>query len=624
MSDSAVAAPAVMVNVTTRLETVHLLWSILREEGFEPAVSRAAELAAAGVTPQLHADLHASAGNFELAYHSASQAQAGENGARHARVALFADALGRGEVARHHSEMAVAAQASAATLEWAAWLINDCGAHSAAAHMLRAYRHGEPKDAHGPWWLAISLGALSGPGVRDERRTALAQAYALDPAVDPALPLQLALALREARDWAALEHLSRDMLTRNPADAEMAWQLSHAQWQCNDAAAAEATMRAANAASPGNADVLAAIGFYLCEQARYEESEAMLHQALAANPHAVTPAVDLADLELRRGFWTSGWKRFEARLARDDREPNNIVSVMARLCPRRRGETLAGKTLVVHSELGNGDDIHMVRYVPQLAARVRAEGGRLVLCVRKSLQPLLGRFYEDCVSIEDGPLGAPDYSLPMMSLPLVLNLQPEQVRGGAYLRADAGKAALWRERLRAHAPQARLHVGLVWAGSPTHRRDDKRSIARAALEPLLSLADVAFYSLTPGRAADVAVMTAQGHRVFDMTADYQTGLDDVAAHLTALDALVTIDSAPLHLGGALGRPVLGMLDHVSHWAWGNAETQAWYDSLELFRQPQPGQWAPVVERVTARLQALMADDASNVVPGTAAHPVANG
>ncbi|MFP3582864.1 tetratricopeptide repeat-containing glycosyltransferase family protein [Paraburkholderia sp. SIMBA_055] len=624
MSDSAVAAPAVMVNVTTRLETVHLLWSILREEGFEPAISRAAELAAAGVTPQLHADLHASAGNFELAYHSASQAQAGENGARHARVALFADALGRGEVARHYSELAVAAQPPTATLEWAAWLINDCGAHSAAAHMLRAYRQRKPEDAHGPWWLAISLGALSGPGVRDERRTVLAQAYTLDPAVDPALPLQLALALREARDWAALEHLSRDMLTRNPADAEMAWQLSHAQWQCNDAAAAEATMRAANAASPGNADVLAAIGFYLCEQARYEESEAMLHQALAANPHAVTPAVDLADLELRRGSWTSGWKRFEARLARDDREPNNIVSVMARLCPRRRGETLAGKTLVVHSELGNGDDIHMVRYVPQLAARVRAEGGRLVLCVRKSLQPLLGRFYEDCVSIEDGPLGAPDYSLPMMSLPLVLNLQPEQVRGGAYLRADPGKAALWRERLRAHAPQARLHVGLVWAGSPTHRRDDKRSIARAALEPLLSLADVAFYSLTPGRAADVAVMTAQGHRVFDMTADYQTGFDDVAAHLMALDALVTIDSAPLHLGGALGRPVLGMLDHVSHWAWGNEETQAWYDSLELFRQPQPGQWAPVVERVTARLQTLMAEDASNVVSGAVAHPVANG
>ncbi|WP_025598912.1 hypothetical protein [Burkholderia sp. WSM2230] len=624
MSDSALADPAVMVNVTTRLETVHLLWSILREEGWEAAVSRAAELAAAGVTPQLHADLHASAGHFEQAYQSASQGQAGPNGARHARVALFADALGRGEVARHYSEMAVAAQPLAETLEWTVWLINHCGAHSAAAHMLRAYQRREPRDARGPWWLAISLGALGGPGVRDERRSALAYAYALDPAVDPALPLQLALALREARDWSAVEQVCREALARNPADAEMAWQLSHAQWQCNDAAAAEATMRGVDAASPGNADVLAAIGFYLGEQARYEESETMLHEALMANSNAVTPAVDLADLELRRGAWTSGWQRFEARLSREDREPNNIVSVMARLCPRWHGETLAGKTLVVHSELGNGDDIHMVRYVPQLAARVREQGGRLVLCVRKSLQALLARFYDDCVSIEEGPLGAPNYSLPLMSLPLVLDLQPQQVRGDAYLHADAGKVAAWRKRLRAHAPQARLHVGLVWAGSPTHRRDHRRSIAPAALEPLLSLADVAFYSLTPGRMAEIAVMTARGYSVCDMTADYPSGFDDVAAHMAALDALVTIDSAPLHLGGALGRPVFAMLDHVSHWAWGNEETQAWYDSVELFRQPQPGQWAPVVERVTARLKALMAAGTSSANAGPVALPLANG
>jgi len=109
-----------------------------------------------------------------------------------------------------------------------------------------------------------------------------------------------------------------------------------------------------------------------------------------------------------------------------------------------------------------------------------------------------------------------------------------------------------------------------------------------------------------------------------MTAQYHAGFDDVAAHLGALDALVTVDSAPLHLGGALGRPVLAMLDHVSHWAWGNEEAQPWYDSVELFRQPEPGHWAPVIERVTARLQALMATGASSVESSHAAHPAVIG
>ncbi len=448
--------------------------------------------------------------------------------------------------------------------------------------------------------------ALATSSAQTERRATLARAYALNPELDPALPLQLALAFREICAWPTVERICRERLARNPADAEMAWQLSHAQWQSNDAAAAEATMRAVDRAAPGNPHVSAAIGMYLAEQACYDASEAALRAALALDPSTVEAAVDLADLELRRGAWTSGWPRFEARLARADREPNNIVTVMAALCPRWWGESLAGKTLVVHSEQGSGDDIQMVRFVPRMAARVHAEGGRLVLAVRRALQPLFVRFYADCVSIEDGPLGTPDYGLPMMSLPLALDLRPDELRGAPYLHADVVKMAAWRERLHACAPDAKRHVGLVWSGSPTHRRDAKRSIPLAALAPLLTLPDVVFYPLTPGRHEDAAALLAQGYRVCDLTAAYESGFDDVAAHLGVLDALVTIDSAPLHLGGALGCPVFAMLDHVSHWSWGSEETQSWYDSIELFRQPQPADWAPVVERVKNRLQAMPA------------------
>ena len=143
MSDSALPTPT---------DPVHLLWSILREQGFDAAEHRALELTAEGVTPQLHADLCAGAGRFEAAYHSASQAhtQAAANGTRYARLALFADALGRADAAQRNSELAVSAQPSAATLEWIVWLIDRCGAHSAAPHMLRAYEQHEPQDARAP------------------------------------------------------------------------------------------------------------------------------------------------------------------------------------------------------------------------------------------------------------------------------------------------------------------------------------------------------------------------------------------------------------------------------------------------------------------------------------------
>ena len=594
-------------NAVTLDDPVYLVWSALCELGFDAAQHRAVALAQDGVTPQIHADLCASAGQFEQAYHSASLS-GGEtlSGGRYARLALFADALGKQDVAKRYSELAVGAQSVEASIQWIVWLIDSCRAHSAAAHMLRAYGRHAPQDGRAPWWLAIALSSLPGPVASAERREALSRAYALDPAIHPALPLQLALAYREIRDWDTVERVCREVLAKHPADAEISWQLSHAQWQRNDAAGAEATMRAVDAAAPGNAAVLAAIGQYLAEQARYDESEAMLHASLALDPDAALPAVDLADLELRRGDWSAAWPRFEARLKRDDREANNIVALMANLCPRWRGEPLAGKTLVVHSEQGNGDDIQMVRFLPELAARVHDEGGRLVLAVRRALAPLFQRFYADCVSIEEGPLGKPDFGLPMMSLPLTLGLQLDQVRGGAYLQADPQRLAHWQRKVRVDdAPSPLLHVGLVWSGSPTHRRDAKRSIPLASLAPVLALPGVVFYPLTPGLSADVAAMTAQGYRVRDLTGRYEAGFDDVAALVAALDAVVTVDSAPLHLGGSLGRPVLAMLDHVSHWCWGNAETQPWYDSVQLYRQPEPGAWATVVERVAARLRTMV-------------------
>jgi tetratricopeptide (TPR) repeat protein len=598
----------------TSTDPVYLVWATLREQGFDAALKCAIALAQNDARLQIHVDLCASAGQFEQAYRLASLAQGDpESGVRYARLALFADALGKHDIAKHYGELTVSAQPEARTVDWIIWLIDHCGAWSAAASLLRAYECHAPYDARAPWWLAVCIAQWPGAAATLERREALARAYALDPEVHPALGLHLALAYREIRDWDAVERVCRELLARHPADSEIAWQLSHAQWQRNDAAAAEATMRAVNAAAPRNAAVLTAIGQYLIEQARYREGETTLHAALDVDPADATAAVDLAELELRRGDWSSAWPRYEGRLARDDRAANNVMMVMPRVAPRWHGQPLAGKTLMVHSEQGNGDDIQMVRFLPELATRVQRQGGRLLLAVRRALQPLFARFYADCVSIEDGPLGQPHYGLPMMSVPYILGLQPEAVRGTSYLHVDPERVAAWRDRVRAaNVDTATLQIGLVWCGSPTHRRDTKRSIPLAELAPVLALPDVVFHPLTPGLPEDVATLTAQGCRVRDLTGHYAAGFDDVAAHVSALDALLTIDSAPLHLGGALGLPVLAMLDHVSHWCWGEAETQPWYDSVEVYRQPRPGAWAPVVERVAARLQALKLTDHTRV------------
>ena len=67
---------------------------------------------------------------------------------------------------------------------------------------------------------------------------------------------------------------------------------------------------------------------------------------------------------------------------------------------------------------------------------------------------------------------------------------------------------------------------------------------------------------------------------------------DTAAVMTALDVVITSDSAVAHLAGALGVPVWLALPMGANWRWllGRSDCP-WYPSMRLFRQSQFGSWA---------------------------------
>jgi len=273
--------------------------------------------------------------------------------------------------------------------------------------------------------------------------------------------------------------------------------------------------------------------------------------------------------------------------------------------PRWTGEPLDGKRLLVVAEQGYGDMIQFARFLP-MAARC---GGRVTLEAPAELLPLFAPLAEGTrlVASDDGrvPDDSFDCFVNLMSLPGIFGIDAATIPGDTpYIAADPARIAAWREKL--HRDGAGLKVGLAWAGRPSHPQDAQRSMDSAWLEPLTEVAGAQLYSLQkdistrPPTAALAGSLAGDfGHLPEDFT--------ETAAIVSALDLVITVDTALAHLAGALGRPVWTLLCVAADWRWmrDRADTP-YYPTMRLFRQPEAGDWGTVVARAREALAAACA------------------
>ena len=70
-----------------------------------------------------------------------------------------------------------------------------------------------------------------------------------------------------------------------------------------------------------------------------------------------------------------------------------------------------------------------------------------------------------------------------------------------------------------------------------------------------------------------------------------------------LDLVVSVQTAVVHLAGALGVPALVMIPAVAEWRYGaSGGAMPWYGSVELLRQGGDGSWGPIIAQIVARLR----------------------
>jgi hypothetical protein len=238
-----------------------------------------------------------------------------------------------------------------------------------------------------------------------------------------------------------------------------------------------------------------------------------------------------------------------------------------------KGEPLTGKrVLLVHAH-GYGDTIMCLRYVPMLK--------NSLMLMPKEMERLARQCGEVLPCGENVTFDC-DFFMPILHLMYALNLTVDDINNAPYLNA-----CLYREEMKkwdeALGDKTRKRIGVAWSVGKPSAGDYPRSIDLSTLTKMLG-SDVELHSIQTQGMEEARECGVIPHGFSDFA--------DCAAFLPFMDEIISVDTAALHLAGAIGhRNVTGLLSHWSSWRW-----QAnWYRHVRLRSQTSPGDWSSVFQ-----------------------------
>ena len=447
-------------------------------------------------------------------------------------------------------------------------------------------------------------------------------------------------------------------LVIDPNQPSWWYNLGAAQEQCGDSEAAMQSYRRAVGLRPNYPEAYCNAGVVLRTLGRYSESvlwldaairlkpdyaeaysnralslkdDGLIDEAVASFDHAITLKEDYANAYLNKAFslllydrYEEAWPLYEWRF----RSSQAFKSAHKFKQAAWTGQvSLSGKTLLIHSEQGLGDNLQGLRLVEQAldaAKVVYLTLPQSLVSLAEGLSPKLVVIPEEVIerqfsdyqpsehqltannqtkhhqaSREQNTYHALieicDFRCPIMSLPLAFKTTVNNIpHPKGYLKASAERIALWNERL--DQGQAVKRVGLVWRGKALP--DPHRSIDFSMLSQYLPQGPLYVSLQQVHNDADLALMKARGD-VLSFGEQLET-FEDTAALASCLDLSICIDTSLAHLLGGLGLPAWLMLRRQADWRWGRERHHSpWYESLRLYRQARHNDWTSVLPKVEA-------------------------
>jgi tetratricopeptide (TPR) repeat protein len=336
---------------------------------------------------------------------------------------------------------------------------------------------------------------------------------------------------------------------------------------------------------PSQAEIYSNFGYLEKKRGRLIQGEQYCRRAIIIDPDLAAAHINLSVILLGLQKFTEGWQAYEWRWYEKGQDSENYRKNLTHW----QGEEGRGGTLLIYAEQGLGDNIQFCRFIPL----VKKRHWHIILKAPQSLIRLLKSLPDiDEFCSEGDDLPPYDAHCPMLSLPHALSIDGTTISCVTpYLKGEDADRQKWFLRIK-QAGLTKPKIAIAWRGSSM---DSRRSVEFSDIKSLL--VDDRFHWFCSHKEQGGLELDTVINWMIDMK-----DMADMASFIENCDLVITIDTALVHLAGALGKEVWMMTIESPCWRWYPLDQESlWYPTLRQFRQNRQGDWSSVIKSIQEAL-----------------------
>lgn len=314
------------------------------------------------------------------------------------------------------------------------------------------------------------------------------------------------------------------------------------------------------------------LAIILKDLGKHEESAQVIEQAYWLNPDDFYTKLAYGEALLKAGFWNQAWQVYDN--ARPTQQGAAADLGITFSIPEWDGQPLnADQKLLLINEGGTGDRISYARWIHELDRM----GIDWIFFPYAELFSFFERIFPREKLIKDGDDVNPTYWTTTFALPAKLKAVPTRIPKPLPFTASEESIKKYQFNRADNLPI----VGLCYSAAEKFQGDRK------------------VRSLSEGQAMRLVCQT--GDKVHWVNLQYGETLpypvtnipfetwEDTAGLIHNLDAVVSVDTGPMHLAGSMNKPMAVLLSGNSCWKFlRKGRKLGWYPSATFYRNETRG------------------------------------